>query len=97
MLEGFLGDTEVKNAPADAGDIRDTIWVRKVTWRKAWQPTPVFLPGKSHEQRSMAGYSPCNHKESDMTMLENEIGKQINLINVSKNIYSKQCIEYTYA
>ena len=31
------------------------------------QPTPVFLPGESHEQRSLAGYSPWGHKESDMT------------------------------
>ena len=32
-----------------------------------WQPTPAFLPGESHGQRSLAGYSPCGHKESDMT------------------------------
>ena len=32
-----------------------------------WQPTPVFLPGKSHGQRSLVGYSPWGHKESDMT------------------------------
>ena len=33
-------------------------WVRKIHWRRKWQPTPVFLPGKSHGQRSLAGYSP---------------------------------------
>ena len=33
-------------------------WVRKILWRKAWQPTPVFLPGESHRQRSLEGYSP---------------------------------------
>ena len=33
-------------------------WIRKVPWRKKWQPTPVFLPGKSLGQRSLAGYSP---------------------------------------
>ena len=33
-------------------------WVGKIPWRRKWQPTPVFLPGKSHEQRSLAGYSP---------------------------------------
>ena len=31
-------------------------WVRKIPWRRAWQPTPVFLPGESHGQRSLAGY-----------------------------------------
>ena len=34
---------------------------------KAWQPTPVFLPGKSQGQRSLVGYTPGGHKESDMT------------------------------
>ena len=33
-------------------------WVRKITWRRKWQPTPVSLPGKSHGQRSLAVYSP---------------------------------------
>ena len=37
-------------------------WVRKIPWRRAWQPTPVFLPGESHEQRSLAGYSPCGRR-----------------------------------
>ena len=36
--------------------------VRKISWRRKWQPTPVFLPGKSHGQRSL-GYSPWGHKE----------------------------------
>ena len=38
-----------------------------VFWRKKWQPTPVFLPGESHGQRSLADYGPWGHKESDMT------------------------------
>jgi len=33
-------------------------WVGKIPWRRAWQPTPVFLPGESHGQRSLVGYSP---------------------------------------
>ena len=42
-------------------------WVGKIPWRKAWQPTPVFLPGEPHEQRSLVGYSPWSRKESDTT------------------------------
>ena len=38
-------------------------WVGKIPWRRKWQPTPVFLPGKSHGQRSLAGYSPWGSKE----------------------------------
>ena len=37
------------------------------TWRRKWQPTPVFLLGESHGQRSLAGYSPWSRKELDMT------------------------------
>ena len=42
-------------------------WVRKIPWRRKWQPTLVFLPGESHGQRSIAGYSPWDHRESDTT------------------------------
>ena len=42
-------------------------WVRKIPWRRAWQPTPVFLPGESHGQRSLLGYSVWGHRESDRT------------------------------
>ena len=42
-------------------------WVRKIPWRRAWQPTPVFLPGESHGKRSLAIYSPSGRKESDTT------------------------------
>ena len=48
----------VKNSPANARDLRDVFdpWVGKIPWRREWQPTPVFLPGKSHGQRSLVGY-----------------------------------------
>ena len=41
--------------------------VRKIPWRRKWQPTLVFLPGKSHGQRSLVAYSPWGLGESDMT------------------------------
>ena len=41
--------------------------VFKKRWREKWQPTPIFLPGKSHGQRSLAGYSSWGCQESDMT------------------------------
>ena len=47
-------------------------WVRKIPRRRKWQPTPIFLLGKSHGQRSLSGYSLCGHKESDMT--EHKLG-----------------------
>ena len=42
-------------------------WVRKIPWRRKWQPTSVFLPGESHGWRSLVGYSPWGRTESDMT------------------------------
>ena len=42
-------------------------WVGKIPWRRAWQPILVFLPGESHEHRSLVDYSPKGLKESDMT------------------------------
>ena len=42
-------------------------WLRKIPWRRKWQPTPVLLPEKSHGQKSLVGYSPWGHKESNMT------------------------------
>ena len=59
----------VKNLPANAGDLRDRLSIPGlgIPWRRAWQPTPVFLPGESHGQRSLAGYSPWGCKELDMT------------------------------
>ena len=42
-------------------------WVGKMLWRRKWQPTPVFLLGKYHGQRSLAGYDPQSRTELDMT------------------------------
>ena len=44
-------------------------WVGKIPWERKWQPTPVFLPGESRGQRSLAGYSPWGRKESETTEL----------------------------
>ena len=42
-------------------------WVGKIPWRRKWQPSPVFLPGESHGQRSLLGFGPQGHKELDTT------------------------------
>ena len=58
----FPSGSEVKN-PLTIFDP----WVGKIPWRRKWQPTPVFLPGKSCGQRSLAGYSLQGNTELDMT------------------------------
>ena len=74
MRASPLGDSQVvlvvKNLPVNAGDIMRRgfdLWAGKIPWRRSWQLTPVFLPGESHGQRSLAGYSPWGHTELDMT------------------------------
>ena len=59
----------VKNPPANAGDKRLGFnpWVGKMPWKREWQPTPVFLPGEFHAQRSLAAKVHGVAKESDMT------------------------------
>ena len=55
----------VNDAPAnrdDSGEAGFDPWVRKIPWRRKQQPTPVFLPEKSHGQRSLTGYSPWGLK-----------------------------------
>ena len=56
-----------KESPCSTGAVQDpgSIPVQEDPWRRKWQPTPAFLPGKSHGQRSLAGYSPQGHKELD--------------------------------
>ena len=59
-------------------------WVLKIPWRRAWQPTPVFLPGESHGQRSLVGYSPWGCKESDILKL---VSIQHTYVHTYPNIY----------
>ena len=53
-------------------------WVGTIPWRRAWQPTPVFLPGDSHGQRSLAGCGSEGHKESDTTEATEYTHKHLN-------------------
>jgi len=55
----------VKNLSVNARHVNP--WVRKIPWRRAWQPTPVFLPGEFYGQESLLGYSPKGCTQSDTT------------------------------
>ena len=57
----------VKNLPAMQETQVLYPWIGKIPWRRTQQPTPVFLPGESHRQRSLVGYSPWGCKELDTT------------------------------
>ena len=89
----FPGGTIVKNILAKAGDTRGGFdpWVGKILWRMKWQLSPVLLPGKSHGQRSLGGYSPRGLNESDTH--EHLIVDFQCCINIS---YTAKWIIYTY-
>ena len=63
--KGFPGGSDGKGSVFSAGDSSSRSG--RFPWRWACQPTPVFLPGEFYRQRTLAGYSPWGHKESDMT------------------------------
>ena len=65
IKEASLVTQRVRNL--QCGKPRFDPWVGKIPWRRDWQPTPVFLPGEFHRQRSLAGYSPWGRRESDTT------------------------------
>ena len=67
FLLSFPGGSDSKRVCLQYERPRFDHWVRKIPWRRKWQPTPVFLPGKFHGWRNLIGYSPWSHKESDMT------------------------------
>jgi len=66
-FEDFPGGLDGKAVCLQCGIPGFKPWVGRISWRRKCQPTPVFLPGKSHGGRSLVGYSSCSHKESDMT------------------------------
>ena len=66
-MQGFPDGSAGKESACNARDPGFDLWVKKIPWRREWQPTPVFLPGKSHGQRILVGYSPGDHKEPDTT------------------------------
>ena len=70
LLKGFPGDASGKESSCQCRRCKRQgfdPWLWKIPWSRKWQPTPVSLPGKSHGQRSLVGYSPWGRKESDVT------------------------------
>ena len=66
--QSFPGGAMVKSLPANVGDAGDVgFQALEDSWRKAWQPTPLYLPGESHGQRRLAGHSPWGQEELNMT------------------------------
>ena len=67
VVRGFPGGSDGKESACNVGDPGLIPGSGRFPWRRKWHPTPVFLPGESHGQRSLEIYSPWSHKELDMT------------------------------
>ena len=67
LIMGLPCGSDGKVSACNRGDPGFDSWVRKIPWRRKWQPTLVLLPGEFHGLRSLVGYSPWSCKESDMT------------------------------
>ena len=67
LPKGISGGSGGKEFACQCWRLGFNPWVRKIPWSREWQPTPVFLPGKSHGERSLVGHSLWGHKESDIT------------------------------
>ena len=68
-----------------AGDLGSFPWVRKIPWRRRWQPTPVFLPGEFHGQRSLVDYCSWGHKESDSEFFNVGVNSDLRFAFVDKS------------
>ena len=87
-LWGFPGGSDGKESACQCSKYKRCgfdLWVGKIPWRRGWLPIPVFLTGKSHGQRSLAGYSPWGLKESDTTERLTQVCtlKQLNSFSLS--------------
>ena len=77
--------TELKESTGQCGRLERRgldPWVRKIPWRRKWQPTLVFLPGKFHGQRSLVSYSPWSCRESNMMWHDGEWMYAANIIYI---------------
>ena len=67
IYKGFPGGSDGKASACNVGDQGSIPGLGRPPWRRKWQPTPVLLSGKFHGLRSLVGYSPRGHRESDVT------------------------------
>ena len=87
-LASVLGGSEVKAYACNVGNLGSIPGSGRFPWRRKWQPTLVFLPGESHGQKSLVGYSPRSHKESDMI-------QQLHFTSLPKNTQDWSPLEWT--
>ena len=65
--KGFSGGSDDKESACNVGNLDLIPGLGRFPWRRAWQPTPVILPGESQGQRNLVGYSPWSHEDLGTT------------------------------
>ena len=76
-VQGFPGGNSGKEFTCQCRRWKFNPWVTKIPWRREWQPTPVFLPGESHGQRILVGYSAQGRKKSDTTNIRSDLAHTV--------------------
>ena len=84
---GFPGGLDCKESACQCRRPSFNPWIGKIPRRREWQPTPIFLSGEFHGHRSLAGYSPWGHKESDTTELLTHTH-----IHTHTCVYARACV-----
>ena len=89
-MDFLVGQCERIHLPIQEMQVQSLPWVGKIPWGRKWPPTPVCLPGKSHGQRNLAGYSPWGHKrvECNLPIKQQQIIK--NIISNDGTLYGKK-------
>ena len=81
-----------KYLPPNAGGVGFNPWAEKISWRSKWQPTPVSLPGKSHGQRTLAGYSPGGCKRAGHCLVTKQQQHRKRISEPKKEMNGDPCI-----
>ena len=85
---GFPGDSDGKSVCLQYWRPKFDPKVRKIPWRRKWQPTPVLLPGKFHGWRSLVGYSPRGQSQTQLSSFTFSFFYIIEKLKISKNRHS---------
>ena len=90
----FSHGSDAEESACNSGEPGFNPCVGKIPWRREWQPTPVFLPGESHGQRSLAGCSSHGGKELDTTEATKTHERHMAFLRAASLLFFSTCIAF---